>query len=119
MFQLTQMPIPQLFSAFPVTSVGRDYCRNCSGEIVTPPIPLPIGEKWTDENGIKFFQNAAKKARLLATLYADLTKEKKCNFLDISEDIYPSEIGGLHLDKLAHSKLAIIMGKKIIDILKD
>lgn len=84
--------------------------------IIPPPIPHSSGEEFTDENGIVLFKGAIDKAKMLVKLYEELAKEKKCYFLDISKDIYPPSIDGLHIDHVGHIKLAEMISKKIKSI---
>jgi lysophospholipase L1-like esterase len=79
-------------------------------------IPLPIAENHVDENGILFFKGAIKKAKALVGLYSQLAEEKNCFYLDLSNDIVPSEIDGVHLNEHGHKKCAEIMFKKIQEI---
>lgn len=85
--------------------------------IITAPIPLPIAEEFTDENGIKFFEGAIEKAQSLVELYKKISKEKNCEFLDVSQHIIPSGIDGMHFDNVAHKNLSEILHKKIKNIL--
>jgi len=83
--------------------------------ILSQPIPLPISESFIDNN-ILVFEGAIERAKALVKLYSDLAREKKCFFLDVSRDIKPSEIDGVHLDKTGHVKLASLVKKRIIEI---
>ncbi|OGT46253.1 MAG: hypothetical protein A3F17_09010 [Gammaproteobacteria bacterium RIFCSPHIGHO2_12_FULL_41_15] len=84
--------------------------------IIPPPIPLPIAERFCDENGIEVFKGAVDKAKKLVELYSILSHEKKCYFLDITQFVFPSEIDGLHLDEKNHKNLADKIANKITDI---
>lgn len=81
--------------------------------ILPPPIPLPIVEKFQDENGITVFKGAIDKAKKLVELYSKLSDEKNCFFLDSTDDIFPSELDGLHLNENNHEKLAKEVADKI------
>lgn len=85
--------------------------------IVSLLVPLPIAETHADENGILFFKGAIKKAEALIGLYSQLAKEKGCFYLDLSNDIMPSKIDGVHCDENAHGICAEIMHRKIKEIL--
>ena len=81
--------------------------------ITTPVIPLPSVENYLDENGVAFMKGSVKKAQELTQAFSDLAKEKLCEFLDLSKDVLPSEIDGVHYDKKAHQKCAELIFKKI------
>lgn len=81
--------------------------------IINPPKPLKIAEEFIDENGNYIFNGSIAKADLLTQLYADLAKEKKCYYLDISQLVFPSSIDGLHFDLIGHDKIANLIFEKI------
>lgn len=87
--------------------------------IISQPIPLAIGEEYTDENGVRVFEMASQKAELLVKLYQNLAKMKNCHFLNIVNDIQLSSIDGLHLDKNGHKKLAHLIQVKILEIFSE
>lgn len=76
----------------------------------------PKTEQYKDENGITIFEGARKKSEELTEQYAALAKEKNCHFLNVSDAIAPSEIDGIHLDNVAHQKLAQLVAAKIKSI---
>lgn len=84
--------------------------------IMTSPVPLSAAEKYTDEDGVVVFEGAAEKAKYLIDLYAAVSKEKRCHFLDISKTVFPSSLDGLHFDEVAHKKIAQMVSEKVIDI---
>ena len=86
--------------------------------ITTPVIPLLFTEKYVDENGIPFLTGAVKKAERLIGLYSKLAKEKGCDYLNLSKEVIPSEIDGVHYDKAAHRRCAEMLRDKINEILK-
>lgn len=87
--------------------------------ITTLPIPLPIAETHVDENGIKFLDGAINKSKTLIPLYKKLAEDKQCDYLDLSKEIIPSEIDGIHYDKNMHGKCAEMIGRKIYDIFEN
>ena len=86
--------------------------------ITTTGIPLLFTEKYVDENGVAFLAGAVKKAEALVGLYAQLAKEKRCYYLDLSKEVVPSEIDGVHFDQAAHRRCAELLRDKIKEILK-
>ncbi len=84
--------------------------------IVSQPIPLVICEEFRDYNGNLVFKDAIRRAELMVRLYSKLSREKDCFFLDISSDVRPTDIDGMHLDENGHKKLALLVQKKIDDI---
>lgn len=89
-----------------------------SPEILILPlsVPLPVAEQYVDEDGVVVFEGAVEKSKLLIDLYAKAAKEKRCYFLDTSKTIFPSNIDGLHIDNVAHKKLAQLICEKVVDI---
>ncbi|OGT43163.1 MAG: hypothetical protein A3F13_08830 [Gammaproteobacteria bacterium RIFCSPHIGHO2_12_FULL_40_19] len=87
--------------------------------ITTPAIPMPFVENYLDENGVAFLRGVVKKVECLIDLYAQLAKEKNCFYLDISKEVKPSEIDGVHYDSAAHKQCAAIISKKIKSIFKE
>lgn len=84
--------------------------------ILSLSIPLAHAEDFVDDDGIYVLKDGIRRAKLLTDLYAKLAKEKNCYFLNISEDVLPSEIDGVHLDKIGHNRLANKVKHKIIEI---
>lgn len=83
--------------------------------ILTPAIPLPFTENYTDENGVLFLKGAVKKIEALIGLYAQHAKNQNCFYLNLS-DVKPSEIDGIHYDNIAHKKSAEMISRKIKEI---
>ncbi len=83
--------------------------------VTSPVIPLQIVESFVDENGTPFMLDAVNKSKAVSKLYAQLAKEKKCDYLDLSI-VKPSEIDGVHYDKMAHQQCAQLINKKIKEI---
>ena len=83
--------------------------------IIPPAKPWQFTEDFTDENGIRFLTGAVKKIEILTHLLAQLAKEKGCFYLDVSK-AKPSELDGVHYDKIAHQFCAEMISKKIKDI---
>lgn len=95
---------------------GHDMMQPPQVLITTCAIPLPFIEKVQDENGVKFLQGAVKKSQDLVGLYAQLVDEKSCHFLDLSREVIPSKIDGVHYDEVAHKKCAEMLSVKIMEI---
>jgi len=77
--------------------------------IVSPPLAieesLKIGTK---------FVGAPKKSQQFATLYKALSKDKNCEFIDLS-GIKPGKDDGVHLDKSEHLSVAKLIRDKILE----
>lgn len=84
--------------------------------LVSQPIPLPIVEQYVDESGNHIFKDVVSKAKALVPLYKQLAFEKQCHFLDISNDVKPSEFDGGHFDEAAHKIYAQSLYKKVLSI---
>jgi lysophospholipase L1-like esterase len=108
--------LSELVDIIQTSQYGSDMKQAPKVLIASLLIPLPIAESHIDENGIHFLKGAIKKAEKLIDLYAQLAQQKNCFYLDLSRDIQPSEIDGVHLDEDAHRKCAEIMFKKIQEI---
>lgn len=67
--------------------------------IISQPIVLPEVETLRDDNAQFLFENAVQKMQELVELYASLAQENGCYFLDITSDVKPSAIDGMHLDQ--------------------
>lgn len=84
--------------------------------LITQPPPLPLIEKFQDVNNDLIYAGMCEKAQLLIPLYKQLANEKHCHLLDISGEIIPSEIDGIHYDEQVHQKLAQLIYQKIAAI---
>lgn len=84
--------------------------------IVTAAIPLPFVEEFTDENGIRFLTGIIDKVKALIPLYAQLATEMNCHFIDVSKNVLPSPVDGVHYDLIAHQKMAELLHDKIKEI---
>jgi lysophospholipase L1-like esterase len=83
--------------------------------ILSVPIPLPCAEEYLDENDISIFNGAIEKARKLINLFAAVSIEKQCHFLDISKLVSPSVIDGLHFNEIAHRQIARMVSEIILN----
>ena len=81
--------------------------------ILSQIIPLPIAEAFTDEQGMKIFNDLINNCKALTALYKNLADERNCHFLDLSSHISPSSIDGIHLDDNAHKICATLLSEKI------
>ena len=95
---------------------GSDMARAPEVLITTCVIPFPFIEEFQDEAGEKFMRGAIKKSHELISLYKQLAIEKGCYFLDLSKEAIPSQIDGVHYDKVAHKKCAEVISTKIKEI---
>lgn len=84
--------------------------------ITTPVIPMDFVEQYVDENGTRFLEGAVAKSKQCVDLFAELAKEKSCHYLDLSKDVLPSGIDGVHYDQAAHIKFAYMVTKKVREI---
>lgn len=105
--------LAELIDIIQSSKYGSDMLSEPKVLIISPAVPLPIAEKFHDENGIAVFKGAIDKAKELIGLCSELANEKDCYFLDVSKNIFPSEIDGLHLDEENHAKLANQVADKI------
>ena len=95
---------------------GSDMRQAPKVLITTCVIPFPFIEEYQDEHGEKFMLGAVKKSHELVGLYEKLAIEKGCYFLDLSKDVIPSKIDGVHYDETAHKKCADLVSVKIKEI---
>jgi lysophospholipase L1-like esterase len=109
----------ELIDIIQASQYGADM--KAAPNILILPLSLPTieVEQRVDEEGIIVFEGAAEKAKLLAGLYAKTAKEKGCYFLDVSKSILPSTIDGLHLDAIAHKRLADMIFTKVSEIFNE
>jgi len=106
----------ELINIIQASSYGQRMQEAPKILIVGLPVPLKIAEEYTDDDGVLVFEGAIEKAKCLIDLYERAAHEKQCYFLNVSKTIFPSMIDGLHLDDVAHKKLAEMVCKKIVDI---
>ncbi len=104
--------LAELVDMIQASDYGADLQTPPKILITTSAISLPFTEDFTDENGVKFLAGSIKKEEALITLFADLAKEKNCEYLDLSS-IKPSAIDGVHYDKNGHRQCAEILTEKI------
>jgi lysophospholipase L1-like esterase len=104
----------ELIEIIQSSAYGNDMQSPPKILIISPPKMLSIIEQFTDDDGIKIFEGALKKAETLVTLYCELAKEKNCYFLDISKSITPSSIDGMHFDVSAHKQLSQMIYKMLV-----
>jgi len=97
---------------------GPGMIRSPEILIINPPKPLSAAGNFVDENGVHVFIDAVAKAELLAQAYSDLSKEKECHYLEISQLVFPSPLDGLHFDFVGHDKFANLVFEKINSIFK-
>lgn len=86
--------------------------------LLSQTVPLPIIETYRDDQGILVMENAVATSHIVIDLYEQLAKDTNCHYLDISKDVIPSEIDGIHYDLNAHRIVADLIGKKIQSIFK-
>ncbi|MAZ39644.1 MAG: hypothetical protein CMF49_05950 [Legionellales bacterium] len=85
--------------------------------VLSPLLPLSIGEQFTDEQGNFVFTGAKTKAKELVTLLDDNDNATdNFHFLNIANNVCLSEIDGLHLNVNGHKLLAEIIYTEIIKI---
>ncbi len=98
---------------------GSDFKSPPEVLLLTQPIPLEISETYQDEHGEFFLENVVQKATELVSLYCDIAKDKGCHVLDITKDVTPSDIDGVHLNEVGHKNLAKIIETKIRTIFNE
>ncbi|MDX1901278.1 MAG: GDSL-type esterase/lipase family protein [Gammaproteobacteria bacterium] len=106
----------ELIQVVKQTPYGPGFTQPPQVLLISIPTPLKIAESYLDENGVPLFSDTEKKANQLRELYASLAAETKTHFLDVSDDVPPSPIDGLHLDESGHEKLAHLIWKKCEEI---
>lgn len=96
---------------------ASDYGPNLIGPpqllIVSQPILLPIAEQYVDEDGRCVLKDAIEKTKQLTSIFNSAATKTGSFFLDVSDEIKPSQIDGVHLDAKNHKKLALILDTKI------
>lgn len=105
--------LAELIDIIQSSPYGSDMVQAPQVLIITCAIPFPFIEEFQDEGGVKFLEGAVKKSHELVSLYAQLASEKKCHFIDLSKDVIPSKIDGVHYDEVAHKKCAEMLAVKI------
>lgn len=79
--------------------------------------PLPIAEHIVDDNGICLYKDSIRRVEKLNVLYRELAAAKNSHFLDLTGQVEPSPIDGLHLDEEGHRRVAECVGRTIRAIL--
>ncbi len=102
----------ELINIVQTSKYGRNLENAPKVLLLTPCVPLSFVENICDENGVCFLAEAVAKITQLASMYEQLSKEKNCFYLNLS-DIQPSELDGVHYDQVAHKKYAEIVCEKI------
>lgn len=85
--------------------------------ILSSVIPMPFTEEYLDDQGVAFMVGGVAKASEMNKQFALLAREKKCHYMDLSCDVLPSSIDGVHYDEVAHRKCAELLDEKIRTIL--
>jgi lysophospholipase L1-like esterase len=62
------------------------------------------------------FRGAGEKSKQLALYYEKVAKKYKCEFIDIAQYVEPSKVDGCHLEKVAHAKIAELLGERILNL---
>lgn len=106
----------QLIDIVQLSCYGSDMQQPPKILLLSQPLALPIAEQYVDEAGNQLFKNLCTNMRELVPLYKKLAHEKKCYFMDMSQDIHPSAFDGVHLDERAHKVYAEMVTKKIAEI---
>lgn len=89
----------ELVDIIQATTYGPELKTSPRVLITTPVIPMEFTEKYVDENGVEFLKGAVGKSRQLIGLFEQLANEKSCYYLDLSQDVFPSEIDGVHYNE--------------------
>lgn len=107
----------ELIDIIQASKYGPDLEKSPQILITTPAIPLDFVENYIDENGIYFLKGAVQKATALVEHSFQLSEEKTCEYLDVSSQVIPSKIDGIHYDEAGHKELAKLLSQKIKNIL--
>jgi lysophospholipase L1-like esterase len=105
--------LAELVDIIQTSSYGTDMIHAPKVMILTCALPFSFIEDYVDEQGEKFLAGSVEKSQALIGLYEQLAKEKNCYFLDLSKDVIPSTIDGVHYDEQAHKKCAEMVGEKL------
>ncbi len=109
--------LAELIDIIKTSADGKDMQQPPEILITTVAIPFWFVEKYVDENGISFLKGVMDKANALISLYAQLAKDKNCHFIDLSKEVLPSKIDGVHYDLVAHKRMAEMLNARIQEIL--
>lgn len=108
--------LAELIDIIQASQYGADMIHPPKILLTTPAIPWPFVEEFIDEAGNAFLKGAVHKSEQLVDLYKELAKEKNCYYLNLSKEVTPSEIDGVHYDAAMHRKCAELMERKIKEI---
>jgi lysophospholipase L1-like esterase len=109
--------LEELVDIIQTSSYGVDLLDAPQILIMSCVIPYEFIEEVRDEQGVKFMQGAYLKSKELVNQYKQLALNKKCHFVDLSKNVIPSQIDGVHYDEIAHQQCAKILFEKINEIL--
>lgn len=84
--------------------------------LLPPGLPASSTETYVDPSGVPLYKGAIKKAAALIQECVQLSEEKDCYYLDISQSIFPSAIDGVHLDVQGHAQLAKLIADQVLTI---
>ena len=104
--------LAELVDIIQASPYGPDMLRAPQVLILTCAIPFDFVDEIEDENGVKFMRGSINKLQELVGLYQQLADEKGCHLLDLSKDVIPSKIDGVHYDESAHKKCAELICEK-------
>jgi lysophospholipase L1-like esterase len=108
--------LADLIDVIQASTYGTDMSAAPMILITTCAIPCTSIEACVDEDGVKFMLGAVSKSRELVGLYGQLAKVKGCFFLDLSTEVMPSQIDGVHYDEIGHKRCAEMVEGKIREL---
>jgi len=105
--------IRELVTIIQSSSYGHDLQSPPQVLLLSHLIPLKIAETLKDDMGCVLFENMVERATKLIPMVETLASEVGCHYYDISNEIKPSFIDGIHLDEDGHRKSAKLIAEKI------
>jgi lysophospholipase L1-like esterase len=76
--------------------------------LVSPPHALELSDEMK-----KYCQGTSTKTKEFAEHYREVADNQRCEFLDASGVVSPSEIDGIHLDAEGHKKLGLAIARSV------
>lgn len=107
-----QRGLGELVDVIQASEYGPDMQTAPQVLIVSSVIPMPMTEAYLDDQGVAFMVGGVAKAKEMVKLYAELAEEKSCHYLDLSKQVLPSTVDGVHYDEHSHKKCAELVFKK-------
>ncbi len=74
--------------------------------ILIPPLEIKPEVLTSKIFSFLFDKNSIEKSKHFSKIYKNVAKKYNCSFIDLSQTITPSQIDGLHFEKIEHKKIA-------------